>query len=334
MASNSYQHFGVVGAGSFGTALAIALRRAGRDVTIWSHNPQGATDINEQHENRRHLPGITLDPAIKATSDLATAGTADCILFATPAQNLRAIAKDFRALRNNAPVIIGTKGIELGTLKLMSEVVAEEMPGRGIAILSGPSFAAEVATGKPTALTLAAKDEALSAALRDTVASKYLRVYSSDDVIGVQIGGAVKNVMAIACGIITGRSFGESARAALITRGLAEMIRLGASLGARAETLMGLSGLGDLILTCSSLQSRNMSLGKELGEGKTLDQILAARNSVAEGVPTAAAALALAKKHSVEMPIVAEVASVLQGATSIDKAINDLMSRPFKIEAH
>jgi glycerol-3-phosphate dehydrogenase (NAD(P)+) len=333
--TNSFQHFGIIGAGAWGTALAGMLRRAGRDVTIWSHDPRGAEDINRHHENRRHLPGIALDPAIKATHDLVLAGAADVLLFATPAQHLREIAKAAaatQAIRKEAAVLITSKGIELGSSKLMSEVAAEELPEHGIAILSGPSFAVEVARGQPTALTLAIRDKKLGNRLMKAIASPVFRPYLSDDIIGAQIGGALKNVMAIACGIVTGKQLGENARAALITRGLAEMMRLGASLGARMETLMGLSGLGDLLLTCSSSQSRNMSLGMELGQGKTLDAILKHRTSVTEGVPTAAAALALAQNRKVEMPIVAEIASVLKGTTSVDQAIVDLMSRPLKDE--
>jgi glycerol-3-phosphate dehydrogenase (NAD(P)+) len=315
--------------------MAVALQRGGRDVTIWTHNPERADEINQRHENSVHLPGFTLSPAIKATHQLAALGKADVLLFAPPAQFLRRIAHELMAtgqLREDAPVIITSKGIELGSSKLMSEVVAEEMPRHGVAILSGPSFAAEVARGQPTALTLAIQDAELGQSLMQAIATPTLRPYLSDDIIGAQLGGAIKNVLAIACGIITGKRLGENARAALITRGLAEMMRLGMSLGGRMETLMGLSGLGDLLLTCSSAQSRNMSLGEALGQGHSLDVILSQRTSVAEGVPTAAAAMELAKARGVEMPIVAEVASVLKGTTSIDQAIIDLMSRPLKAE--
>lgn len=337
MTSQAFQHFGILGAGAWGTALAATLRRAGRDVLIWSHDPASADAINRHHVNAPYLPGIALDPAIRATLDLAALGAADALLFATPAQRLRGIAKTLAAaknLRKNVPVLIASKGIELGSSKLMAAVVAEEMPGHGIAILSGPSFAREVVEGKPTALTLATEDRALGESLMPALATPTFRPYLSDDVTGAQLGGAIKNVLAIACGIVTGRDLGENARAALITRGLAEMMRLGTALGARAETMMGLSGLGDLLLTCSSPQSRNMSLGIALGKGQSLDAILRARTSVAEGVPTAAAALALAQSKKVDMPIVAEVADVLKGATSINQAIVDLLSRPLKAEAH
>jgi glycerol-3-phosphate dehydrogenase (NAD(P)+) len=334
MTSTPYQHFGIIGAGAWGTALATTLRRAGRDITIWSHNPAGAENINRLHESL-HLPGLALDPAIKATADMNVVGDVDVLLFATPAQRLRDIAKSLaavRALRHDAPVIIASKGIEMGSMKLMSEVMAEEMPQRGIAILSGPSFAAEVARGQPTAITLATRDQPLGRKLAQALATPAFRPYLSDDIIGAQLGGAIKNVLAIACGIVTGKQLGENARAALITRGLAELMRLGAALGARAETLMGLSGLGDLLLTCSSPQSRNMSLGLALGRGQTLDAILGSRTSVAEGVPTASAALELAHHRGVEMPIVASVASVLKGTASVDQAITDLLARPLKTE--
>ena len=335
MAIRKLQHFGIIGAGAWGTALATMLRRAGRDVTIWSHNPDGAAAINDQHENIFHLPGLRLDPAIKATHDFATVAATDVILFATPAQRLRSIAQSIvatKAVKKDAPLIIAAKGIELGTSKLLSAVVAEEMPGHDVAILSGPSFAIEVAQSKPTALTLATRDKALGDVLMQAIATPTFRPYFSDDIIGAQLGGAVKNVLAIACGIVSGIKLGENARAALITRGLAEMMRLGSAMGARAETMMGLSGLGDLLLTCSSQQSRNMSLGLALGQGQSLDDILNSRNSVAEGVPTAAAALELAAQCKVDMPIVKAVADVLNDKVSVEQVVIDLLARPLKAE--
>jgi glycerol-3-phosphate dehydrogenase (NAD(P)+) len=327
-----YQHFGIVGAGAWGTALAAALRRAGRDVTLWAHEAEDAEGINRRHENSRYLPGIALDPAIKAAHDPEALAAADALLLATPAQRLREVARLFAAICRNAPVLIAAKGIELGTLKLMSDIVEEEMPKRGIAVLSGPSFAAEVARGLPTALTLAARNENVGEKLAEALASPALRPYFTNDVVGAQLGGAVKNVLAIACGIVAGRKLGDNARAALITRGLAEMMRLGAASGARAETLMGLSGLGDLVLTCSSPQSRNMSLGIALGEGQALDAILAAQRGVAEGVPTASAAWALAQKRGIDMPIVEAADAVLNGKATIDQTIAALLSRPLKAE--
>ncbi len=335
--THTYQHFGIIGAGAWGTALATVLRRAGRDVTIWSHNPEGAHHINHSHENRLHLSGLHLDPAIKATHELNIVASADVLLFATPAQHLRKIANGLMttsSVKTGTPVVITSKGIELGTSKLMSEVVAEEMPNHGIVNLSGPSFAEEVAEGKPTALTLATADKKLGEDLSHAMAITSMRLYLSDDIIGAQIGGALKNVIAIACGIVTGKQLGENARAALITRGLAEMMRLGLVMGARSETFMGLSGMGDLLLTCSSQKSRNMSLGIALGQGQKLEAILGSRNSVAEGVPTAAAALALAQRHGVEMPVVASVTSVLNDSRNVDQAIADLLARPLKTETN
>lgn len=334
--TKAFQHFGIIGAGAWGTALAVTLRRAGRDVTIWAHNPESVDNINQRHENTLHLPGIELDPAIKATHELSDFNNADALLFAMPAQRLRALAQSLWAATSNkaAPVVIAAKGIELGTTKLLSDVVAEELPGHGVAILSGPSFAREVAERKPTALTLAARDRELGEALMQSIATPAFRPYFGDDVVGAQLGGAIKNVLAIACGIVTGKRLGDNARAALVTRGLAEMMRLGATMGARPETLMGLSGLGDLLLTCSSPQSRNMSLGIALGQGETLDAILSNRTSVAEGVPTAAATLELAKNRGVDMPIVEAVAAVLNDDLSVDQAILDLLARPLKTERH
>jgi len=333
----AYQHFGIIGAGAWGTALAATLCRAGRDVTVWSHNPANVSDINGAHENKRHLPGLILNQKIKATGDFADIAKADVLLFATPAQHLRRIARELAAVKNiraDVPVIIAAKGIELHSSKFMSEILEEEMPKRATAILSGPSFAIEVAAGMPTALTLAVKDKMLGEKLAESLATPSFRPYLTDDIVGAQLGGAIKNVLAIACGIVTGRELGENARAALITRGLAEMMRLGQSLGAKSETLMGLSGLGDVLLTCSSAQSRNMSLGIELGEGQTLDAILQRRTSVAEGVPTAEAARSLAEKRKIDMPVVASVAAVLAGTVSIDRAIADLLSRPLKTEMY
>jgi glycerol-3-phosphate dehydrogenase (NAD(P)+) len=334
MAKDHFQHFGIVGAGAWGTALATTLRRAGRDVTIWAHNPDVAHAINDKHHNTFHLPCIELDPAIRATIVLNDVAVKDVILFATPAQHLRHIARDLATAKpkHSTPIIIASKGIELSTSKLMVEVMAEEMPHHPFSILSGPSFAAEVARGLPTAITLATHDKTLGEHLMQALAAPAFRPYLSHDIVGVELGGAIKNVLAIACGVVTGLQLGENARASLITRGLAELMRLGLACGAQAETLMGLSGLGDLLLTCSSTQSRNMSLGIALGEGQKLDAILSNRTGVTEGVPTAEAALKLAAAHHVDMPVVAAVAAVLNGAMSIDQAIADLLARPLKEE--
>ena len=330
--TQTFQHFGIIGAGAWGTALATVLLRAGRRVTLWAHKPHVTDAINQQHENTVYLKSIALDHALVATSDLKNVAVCDVWIIACPAQHVRAVTTQLAALSKNQPAILASKGIEQKTSALMSEVLAETLPHNPCAVLSGPSFAAEVARGLPTALTLAIKDRVIGEALMQAMASPNFRLYLSDDVIGAEIGGAIKNVLAVACGIITGRKFGDNARAALITRGLAEMLRLGIACGAKMETLMGLSGLGDLVLTCSSPQSRNMSLGIALGEGKLLADILAARVNVTEGVTTAAAALSLAQKHNIDMPIVTAVDAVLKGA-NLDAVITGLLARPLKAEA-
>lgn len=325
---------GIVGAGAWGTALGMVARRAGRSVIQWAREPDVVEGINERHLNGKFLPGVILDPEIRATSDLGEATHADAVLLAAPAQNLRTIAQAAsHTWRPGVAAIICAKGIEDGSGALMSEIVAETLPAAPVAVLSGPSFAAEVARDLPTALTLASDDPALRAAIPQALGTPHFRIYSTDDVIGVEIGGAVKNVMAIACGIVQGRGLGDNARAALITRGLAEMTRLAATLGAKPATLMGLSGLGDLTLTCSALQSRNFSLGVALGEGQALAHILAARTGVTEGVASAASVSALARRTGTEMPICFAVDAVLHAGADIDAAIAGLLARPIKAEA-
>lgn len=330
----SFHHFGIIGAGAWGTALASSILRAGRDVTLWAHADAVADLINDAQENTLHLPGVKLDPRLKATVDLVDLDDCEAWIIATPAQHVRSIAHDLAHVAgdNTGPVVIAAKGIELKTSALMSEVVAAELPRHPLAVLSGPSFASEVVRGKPAALTLATKYKALGEELAAALTTPTLRLYRTDDVVGAQIGGAVKNVLAVACGIVAGRGLGENARAALVTRGLAEIMRLGTALGGRMETMMGLSGIGDLVLTCSSTQSRNTSLGMALGQGKALADILASRASVTEGVSTAASALALAHKHHVEMPIVAAVDAILNHYADIDQTINGLLARPTKSE--
>lgn len=325
---------GIIGGGAWGTALAGVARRNAHDVTLWVREAEAVEAINRRHENPLFLPGVALDPAILATGVLADAVRgADAVLLATPAQHTREIAAALAPhLPATAPLVICAKGIELRTGALMSEAVWEAAPGRPIAVLSGPTFAGEVAHGLPTAVTLAAHDQRLGERLTALIGSRTFRPYWSDDVVGAQIGGAVKNVLAIACGIVEGRKLGDNARAALITRGLAEMMRLGAAKGARTETLFGLSGLGDLTLTCNGVQSRNMSLGIALGRGETLADVLGARRSVAEGVSTAAAVTALAARLTVEMPICAAVDAILHHGADIDAVIEELLARPFKAE--
>ena len=331
--TKSFHHFGILGAGAWGTALAAALLRAGRRVTLWSHRPENAAIINNAHENTVYLKGIALDPALVATGDMTDLSACNAWILATPAQHARSIVRNLRAVADGAnPILIAAKGIEQKTGALLSAVLAEEASAHPIGILSGPSFAAEVARGLPTALTLAMQDEGLNQILATAMATPAFRIYRTDDVVGTQVGGAIKNVLAVACGIVTGKQMGDNARAALMTRGLAEMTRLGVTLGGRAETLMGLSGLGDMVLTCSSPQSRNMSLGIALGQGQDLASILAARSNVTEGVTTAAAAHGLAGRLGVEMPIVAAVHAILNGSADIDTAITNLLARPLKTE--
>lgn len=329
------RRIGILGAGAWGTALAVTARRAGREVVIWAHEAQVAHAINDGHENQVFLPGIALDPAIRACERPADAlADADAVLLAVPAQHLRAVlqsaAADWRA---GVPAVICAKGIEQGSGALLSEVVAATVPAAPIAVLSGPSFAIEVARGLPAAVTLACADAGTRAELPAALASAHFRIYSCDDVIGAQLGGAVKNVLAIACGIVDGRGLGDNARAALITRGLAEMARLVVARGGRPETPMGLSGLGDLVLTCTALQSRNFSLGVALGRGTALAEILAGRRGVTEGVASAAAVVALAGRCGVEMPISAAVAAVVGGGADLDATIAGLLARPIRAEA-
>jgi glycerol-3-phosphate dehydrogenase (NAD(P)+) len=334
MTKTAVERIGIIGGGAWGTALALTARRAGRRVTLWAREEEVVAAINRDHANPIFLPGVALDPAIAATSDLAEAAAADALVLVAPAQHLRTLASALAAhLPAGLPVLICTKGIEERTGALMGEVVAAALPEAPLAVLSGPTFAAEVARGLPTAVTLAAADKALGRRLITALGTRSFRPYLSEDVIGAEVGGAVKNVLAIACGIVMGRRLGDNARAALITRGLAEMVRLALRKGGKAETLMGLSGLGDLVLTCTSLQSRNHSLGAALGEGRALGDILAERRSIAEGVASAAATAALARRLGVDMPIVSAVDAILHKGAEIDHAIEALLARPFKTEA-
>ncbi len=328
------QRFGIIGGGAWGTALAQVLRRTGVEVVLWAREAEVVESINRAHENPLFLPGVKLEAGIKATSSFAEAGRADAVLLVPPAQHLREISKSLAPfLDKGTPIVICAKGIEEKTGALMSEAASAVFPGARLAVLSGPTFAVEVAKGLPTAVTLAAADPGLGKTLADSLGGRGFRPYLSDDMTGAQVGGAVKNVMAIACGIVMGKRMGDNARAALITRGLAEMVRLALAKGARAETLMGLSGLGDLVLTCAGPQSRNLSLGIALGEGQKLDSILASRRSIAEGVSSATACVALAKKLGIEMPISAAVEAILHQGADVDRAIEALLSRPFKPEA-
>lgn len=333
LAQMTFDRIGVVGGGAWGTALAQTLTASGRDVTIWAREADVVSDINERNVNRTYLPDIPLDPKLSATADLGGLGAADAILLVCPAQHLRSVATTLSpSMRSGVPVIVCAKGVERGTGKLMAHVVAETIPHATLAILSGPSFAADVARGLPTAVTLACQDEALGEVLAERLGALQFRIYWSDDIVGVELGGALKNVLAIAAGIVDGKGLGASAHAALVTRGFAEMRRLGRALGAQPRTLMGLSGLGDLVLTCGSPQSRNMSLGRALGQGESLDAVLSKRVAVTEGVFTTAAVVKLAAQKGVEMPITEAVHAILEGQLSVDAAILELMSRPLKAE--
>ncbi len=327
------QQIGILGAGAWGTALAAVAARAGRRVVLQAHEPEVAEQISRDHENHAFLPGVALDPAITATTDLEAAVSADAVLIVVPAQHLRQVLRRVAPIwPAGIPAVICAKGIEHGTCALMSEVVEATLPGVPIAVLSGPSFAIEVARDLPTAVTLASADAVAREALPLALGTRSFRIYSSDDVIGAEMGGAVKNVIAIAAGVVEGRAMGDNARAAIVTRGLAEMARLGIALGARPETLMGLSGLGDLMLTSNAMQSRNFSLGVALGRGEPLEAVLAGRATVAEGVFSAAAVTELARRHGVAMPISSAVDAVVNAGASVDGTIESLLARPLRAE--
>jgi glycerol-3-phosphate dehydrogenase (NAD(P)+) len=323
----SFKSVAVIGAGAWGTALAGVAARAGRDVLLCARNVDSAKQIAATRANPK-LPGVTLDAAISVTADIAQAASADIILIATPAQHLReAVAALAPHLAKAKPLIACAKGIERGTHQFMTEVIAATAPDATPAILSGPGFAEDVARGLPTAVTLAARDEQLAAALVQALGSATFRPYHTTDIRGVEIGGAAKNVLAIAAGIAVGRKLGASALAALTTRGFSELVRLGHACGARSETMAGLSGLGDLILTCSNPQSRNFALGIALGRGEPKPV-----GKLAEGEFTAPVLVELALSENVDMPVSSAVAAILRGAVTIDAAIEGLLTRPFKAE--
>lgn len=324
---------GIIGAGAWGTALAQSLSSSGRKVTLWAREAETISAINQKHENTTFLPGIKLNEDIVATDSLHLTAKSDILLIVTPAQHLRSMLLSLkREVREDQPLVLCSKGIEIESGHLMSRVAEDILPDSPLAILTGPTFAKEIARGLPSAVTIATEDKELGKDLIEALGSQKLRTYSTDDVIGAQIGGAVKNVIAIACGVIHGRSMGESARAALVTRGLTEIGRLAKAMGAKKETLMGMCGIGDLILTCSSMQSRNFSLGVQLGEGKTLEEILEGRNAVTEGVSTARALQVMADNHAVDMPISAAVNDCLNEGKSIQTTIEHVLKRPLRAE--
>jgi len=329
-----FKKFGVIGGGAWGTAIAQMLTREGQEVMIWCLEPDVAEAINTRHENTVFLPGVALKPDLKATCDLADLHGMDALFAVAPAQHTRATLRALKGnLKPGTPVVLCSKGIELATGEFMTDVLKAELPEAVPAVMSGPSFAIDVAKGLPTAVTLAIEDKALGTELIAAISTPTFRPYLGHDLLGAEIGGAVKNVLAIACGIALGKGLGRSAHAALIARGSAEMTRLALKLGAERETLSGLSGLGDLVLTCSSETSRNMSCGLALGKGETLDSILGARNAVTEGVATATVLRKLAAKLGVDMPISDAVAAVIEGEITVDEAIVRLLMRPNRAEA-
>lgn len=320
---------GVIGGGAWGTALAQVCADGGKPVLLWAREAEVVDSINDGHENGLFLPGIPLSRSIRATSDIAELRVMEALLVVAPAQHLRAVLTDLGPVRR--PLVLCAKGIEAGSCALMSEVAAEVQSGAPIAVLSGPTFAHEVAAGLPTAITLACENRNICIALSSRLAQPTFRPYLSTDVIGAEIGGAVKNVLAIACGVVEGFSLGQNARAALISRGFAEMSRFGLARGARAETLGGLSGLGDLVLTCSSTSSRNFSLGKAIGEGGDARALLADRRTVAEGAYTAPVLAEAARKAGIDMPITGAVCALLEGAPAA-KVVESLLARPLRAE--
>lgn len=327
------QRIGVIGAGAWGTALAAMARRAGRDVTLWAREDEVVESINARHMNDIFLPDVELDPGIRATNSYSETIDADLVLLVAPAQHLRSVCADLSPdWKDGVPAVICSKGIERGSQALMTQVISEALPAAPPMVLSGPTFAKEVAAGLPTAVTLACEDSAIGERAAAAIGTSTFRPYLSMDLVGAAIGGAVKNVLAIACGLVGGKELGDNARAALVTRGLVEVVRLALSLGGQSQTLMGLCGLGDLLLTATSMQSRNYSLGAALGQGRSLDEVLGERRAVTEGVYTAEAVVALAEAKGVDMPICRAMDQILNKGVSVDAAIAELLDRPIKEE--
>jgi len=322
---------GIAGAGAWGTALANAAAAAGNDVVLWMRSSEHAAALADTRANGRFLPGIRLNDRISPTADLGQLASCRAVLLVTPAQTTREMTTALTSILPRAiPLVLCAKGIERGTGLFLCDVVEDVRPGAPVAVLSGPSFADDVARGLPTAVTLACRDAALAEALATALSGPTLRVYHRTDVRGVEIGGAAKNVLAIACGAVAGRDLGESAKAALIARGFAELLRFARAYGGEAETLMGLSGLGDLVLTCSSAQSRNFAFGMRLGQGLSVEE--ASGGKLVEGATTARALVSLARAKAIDMPISEAVEQILSGAWTLDKAIDALMNRPIKSE--
>ena len=327
------EKIGIVGAGAFGTALATIATRAGRTAIIYGRDQAKIAEINEHRTNARFLPDVRLSDAVSASTDPAALAPCDIVLIAVPAQATRKVTQALAdTLRRGVSIVACAKGIERDTGASQAAILSQTLPHRPLAVLSGPGFAADIAIGLPTAVTIAADAPETAHYVADRLATPSFRPYASNDVTGVELGGALKNVIAIACGVVAGRRLGESARAALITRGLAEMMRLADAYGAERQTLMGLSGLGDLVLTAMSMQSRNTRFGGALGEGKSVGELLAAGMPLAEGAHTAGVAADLAARHGVDMPITSAVAAVIAGTLSVDEAIAGLVTRPLKSE--
>ena len=324
----------VIGAGAWGTALADILARNDHDVALWALEDDVVSAVNATHTNARFLAGFPLAASLHATASLADAlDGATMVCVATPAQHLRSVLRSAVGSLDPAAIMtVASKGIERGTLALMTDIVGEEAPGRAVVALSGPSFAAEVAARQPSAIVAASDDLLAAEAVQEAFSNSHLRIYTHDDVVGVELGGSLKNVMAVAAGIVEGVGLGHNSRAALITRGLAEMIRLGSALGAQPATFAGLAGLGDLVLTCTGTLSRNRAVGMAVGKGATLDEALAGKETVAEGVATTRSALALATREGVEMPIVEMVHRILFDGHPARSAVAELMARELRSE--
>lgn len=321
---------GIIGGGAWGTALAQVASAGGRETLLWGLEPEVVDSINRRRQNEPFLPGIQLNETIHATMNLVDLKICDAWLVVTPAQHMRAVLE--QASECDKPMVLCSKGIEEKSGELLHRVAKQACPDAPVAVLSGPTFANEVARGLPTAVTLAAEDLQLAERLRERIAQPTFRIYVSDDVAGAEIGGAVKNVLAIACGVVEGKGLGQNARAALIGRGFAEMTRFGLAFGARRETLTGLSGLGDLVLTCTSTGSRNYSLGKGIGEGRSAAELLSDRKTIAEGAFTAPVLARLAREKGVDMPIADAVDALIAGRATVDQALDALLSRPPRAE--
>lgn len=321
---------GIIGGGAWGTALAQVSAAGNRETLLWALESDVVEAINARHENPVFLAGVPLSPAIRATADIGELDACDAWLVVTPAQHMRAVLE--RAPECDKPLVLCSKGIEEKSGQLLHKVAKDSCPAASVAVMSGPTFAHEVANGLPTAVTLAAEDDALARQLRDRIAQPAFRIYVSGDVAGAEIGGAVKNVLAIACGVVEGKGLGQNARAALIGRGFAEMTRFGLAFGARRETLAGLSGLGDLVLTCSSTSSRNYSLGLGIGQGRSAAELMANRKTVAEGAFTAPVLARLSREKGIDMPIVAAVDALISGSANVDQVLDSLLTRPPRAE--